>query len=117
VAPRANDQFLRPMDMDLARRRLMAALAAVSTGKNLNDFISIPGGRGEKVVLLHALNDAAAYLADEYFDPDGLALAQRALVALNIHCFSTREGAVAKAILDAFMVRQPICRRKTRREA
>ena len=87
------------MDMDLARRRLMAALAAVSTGKNLNDYISIPGGIGEKVVLLHALNDAAAYLADEYFDPDGLALAQRALVALNIHCFSTREGAVAKAAL------------------
>ena len=24
---------------------------------------------------------------------------------------------IAKAILDAFMVRQPICRRKTRREA
>jgi hypothetical protein len=47
------------MDMDLERRRLMAALAAVSTGKNLNDFISIPGGIGEKVVLLHALNDAA----------------------------------------------------------
>jgi hypothetical protein len=57
---------------------LIAALAAVSTGKNLNDLISIPGGRGENVVLLHALNDAVAYLdlADKYFDPDGLALAQ-----------------------------------------
>ena len=68
-------------------------------------------------MLLHALNDAVAYLADEYFDRDGLRSAQRALVALNIHCFSTREGAVAKAILDAFMARQPICRRKTRPEA
>jgi hypothetical protein len=55
---------------------LIAALAAVSTGKNLNDLISIPGGRGENVVLLHALNDAVAYVADEYFDPDVLALAQ-----------------------------------------
>jgi hypothetical protein len=105
------------MDKDIARRRLMAALTAVPTGKNLNDLISMPGGRGETVVLLHALNDAVAYLGDEYFDPDGLALAQRAMVALNIHCFSTREGAVAKAIRDAFMVRQPICRRKARREA
>jgi hypothetical protein len=105
------------MDIDLARRRLLAALAAVSSGKNLNDLISMPRGSGENVVLLHALNDAVAYLGDEYFDPDGLALAQRAMVALNIHCFSTREGAVAMAIRDAFMVRQPICRRKTRREA
>ena len=52
----------------------MAALAAVPTGKNLNDVISMPAGRGETVVLLHALNDAVAYLGDEYFDPDGLAL-------------------------------------------
>ena len=103
------------MDIELARRRLMAALAAVQAGKNLNDLISMPGGRGETTVLLHALNDAVAYLGDQYFDPDGLALARRAMVALNVHCFSTREGAVAKAILDAFMVRQPICRRKTRR--
>jgi hypothetical protein len=105
------------MHIDLARRRLTAALAAVPMGKNLNDLISMPGGRGETVVLLHALNDAVAYLGDEYFDPEGLALAQRAMVTLNIHCFSTREGAVAKAILDAFMVRQPICRRRARREA
>ena len=103
------------MDIDLARRRLMVALAAVPTGKNLNDIISMPGGRGETVVLLHALNDAVAYLGDQYFDPDGLPLAQRAMVALNVHCFSTREGAVAEAIRDAFMVRQPICRRKVRR--
>ena len=61
--------------------------------------------------------ERVAYLGDEYFDPEGLALAQRAMVTLNIHCFSTREGAVAKAILDAFMVRQPICRRRARREA
>lgn len=105
------------MDMDLARKRLMAALAAVRTGKNLNDLISLPGSRGETVVLLHALDDAVAYLGDEYFDPDGLALAQCAMGALDVHCFSVREGAVAKAIRDAFMVRQPICRRKVRREA
>jgi hypothetical protein len=105
------------MDKGIARRGLMAALRAVATGKNLNDLISMPGGRGETVVLLHALNDAVAYLGNEYFDPDGLALAECAMVALNIHCFSTREGAVAEAIRDAFMVRQPICRRKARREA
>ena len=95
----------------------MVALAAVPTGKNLNDIISMPGGRGETVVLLHALNDAVAYVGDEYFDPDGLALAQHAMVALNVHYFSTRKGPVVKAILDAFMVRQPICRRTARREA
>ena len=61
------------MHIDLARRRLTAALAAVPMGKNLNDLISMPGGRGETVVLLHALNDAVAYLGDEYFDPEGLA--------------------------------------------
>jgi hypothetical protein len=105
------------MDKGIARRRLIAALTAVSTGKNLNDLISMPGGRGETVLLLHALNDAAAYLGNEYFDSDGLALAERAMVALNVHCFSTREGAVAEAIRDAFMVQQPICRRKARREA
>jgi len=105
------------MDMDLARRRLMAALAAITTGKNLRDFVSVPGGCGETTVLLHAFNDAVAYLGDEYFDPDGLALAQRAMVALNVQCFSTRKGPVVKAILDAFMVRQPICRRTARREA
>jgi hypothetical protein len=105
------------MDKDIARRRLKVALAAVPAGKNLNDLISVPGGRGETVVLLHALNDAVAHLGDEYFDPDGMALAERAMVALNICCFSTREGAVAEAIRDAFMARQPICRRNARREA
>ena len=95
----------------------MAVLGAVPTGKNLNDLISMPGSRGETVVLLHALNDAVAYLGDEYFDPDGLALAQRALAALNAQCFSTRRGPVVKAILDAFIARQPICRRTARREA
>ena len=65
----------------------------------------------------HAFNDAVAYLGDEYFDPDGLALAQRAMDALNVQCFSARKGPIAKAILDAFMVRQPICQRKARREA
>ena len=105
------------MNIDLARRRLTAALAAVPMGENLNDLISMPGGRGETVVLLQALNDAVAYLGDEYFDPDGLALAQRALVALNVQCFSTRRGPVVKAILDAFMARQPTCRRTARREA
>jgi hypothetical protein len=104
------------MDIDLARRRLLAALAAIPTGKKLNDIISMPGGRGETIVLLHALNDAVAWLGDEYFDPDGLALAQRAMAALNVYCFSTREGAVAEAIRHAFMVRQPVCRRKARRD-
>ena len=103
------------MDIDLARRRLMAALAAIPTGKKLNDIIPMAGSRGETVVLLHALTDAVTYLGDEYFDPHGLALAQRAMAALNVNCFSTREGAVAGAIRDAFMVRQPICRRKARR--
>ena len=84
----------------------MAALAAIPAGKNLSDFVSIPGNCRETTVL-----DAVAYLGDEYFDPDGLALAQRAMDALNVQCFSTRKGPVAKAILDAFMVRQPICRR------
>jgi hypothetical protein len=93
----------------------MAALAAIPTSKNLNDIIPMPGGRGETVVLLHALNDAVACLGNKYFDPDRLALAQRAMAALNVHCFSTREGAVAEAIRDALMVRQPICRRKVRR--
>jgi hypothetical protein len=105
------------MDIELVRRRLLAALAAVQTGKSLNDLISMPGGCGETVMLLHALNDAVAYVGDEYFDPDGLALAQHAMVALNVHYFSTRKGPVVKAILDAFMVRQPICRRTARREA
>jgi hypothetical protein len=105
------------MDIDFARRRLMAALAAVPAGKNLNDFVVVPGGRGEITVLLHAFNDAVTYLGDEYFDLDGFVLAQRAMDALKVRCFSTREGAVAKAILDAYMVRQPICRRKARREA
>jgi hypothetical protein len=105
------------MDINFARRRLMAALAAIPAGKNLSDFVSVPGTCGETAVLLHAFNDAVAYLGDEYFDPDGLALAQRAMDALNVQCFSARKGPIAKAILDAFMVRQPICRRKARREA
>ena len=89
----------------------MAALAAIPAGKNLSDFVSIPGNCRETTVL-----DTVAYLGDEYFDPDGLALAQRAMDALNVQCFSTRKGPVAKAILDAFMVRQPICRRTARRK-
>jgi hypothetical protein len=36
-----------PMDINFARRRLMAALAAIPAGKNLSDFISIPGNCGE----------------------------------------------------------------------
>jgi hypothetical protein len=82
----------------------MAALAAVQGGKTLNDIVSAPGG--ESTVMLHALNDAVTYLGDEYFDPGGLELAQRAMVALNVHCFSLREGVIAKVILDAFFVRQ-----------
>jgi hypothetical protein len=104
------------VDIDVARKRLLAALAAVRAGKKLTDFVSVPGSRGETTALLHAFNDAVAYLGDEYFDPDGLALAQRAMDALNVQCFSTRKGPVAKAILDAFMVRRPICRRNARRE-
>lgn len=95
----------------------MAALAAVPAGKNLSDFVLVPGTRGETTGLFHALNDAVSYLGDEYFDPDGLALAQRAMDTLNVRCFSTRKGPVVKGILDAFMVRQPICRRKVRRQA
>jgi hypothetical protein len=56
------------------------------------------------------------YLGDEYFDPEGLEVAQRAMVALNVHCFSLGKAAIAKAILDAFFVRQAICRRKSIRE-
>jgi hypothetical protein len=95
----------------------MAALAAVPAGKNLRDFVLVPGGIGETTALSDAFNDAVIYLGDEYFDPDGLALAQRALDALNVRCFSTRQGPVAKAILDAFMARRPICRRKAMRDA
>ena len=105
------------MDIDFARRRLMAALAAIPAGKKLSDFVSVPGGCGETTVLLHAFCDAVDYLGDEYFDPDGLTLAQRAMDALNVQCFSTRKGPVVKAILDACTVRQPICRRTARREA
>jgi hypothetical protein len=92
-------------------------LPAGAAGKNLRDFVSVPGSCGETTLLLHAFNDAVAYLGDEYFDPDGLALAQRAMAALNVQCFSTRKGPVVKAILDACTVRQPICRRTARREA
>ena len=105
------------MDVNFARRRLIAALAAIPAGKNLSDLVSVPGNRRETTVLLHAFNDAVAYLGDEYFDPDGLALAQRAMDALNVQRFSTRKGPIAKAILDAFMARQPTCRRTARREA
>jgi hypothetical protein len=74
------------MDIDFARRRLMAALAAIPAGKKLSDFVSVPGGCGETTVLLHAFCDAVDYLGDEYFDPDGLALAQRAMDALSVQC-------------------------------
>jgi hypothetical protein len=84
------------MDINVARRRLMAALAAIPAGKNLSDFVSIPGNCRETTVLLHAFNDAVAYFGDEYFDPDGLALAQRAMDALNVQRFSTRKGPVAR---------------------
>lgn len=105
----------KSMDKDLARRRLMAALKAIQGGAALNDGISLPGCCGEDTLVAHALKDAEAYLGDEYFDREGLQLAQRAMVTLNIRCFSLREGAVAKAILDAFYVRRPSCRRKSMR--
>lgn len=105
----------RSMHKDFARKRLMAALEAIQGGKTLSDIIPVPGGRGESTLMMHALKDAETYLGDEYFDPEGLELAQRAMVTLSIHCLSLREGAVAKAILNAFYVRQPSCRRKTMR--
>ena len=93
----------------------MGALEAIRGGKALSDVISLPGGHGETTLVTHALKDAETYLSDEYFDPEGLELAQRAMVTLNIRCFSLREGAVAKAILDAFYVKRASCRRKSLR--
>jgi hypothetical protein len=105
----------KTMDKSFARRRLMAALKAIQGGKALNDVISLPGCDGENTLMTHALKDAETHLGDEYFDREGLELAQRAMVTLNIRCFSLREGAVAEAILDAFYVRGPSCRRKSMR--
>ena len=53
------------MDVNFARRRLIAALAAVPAGKNLSDLVSVPGNCRETTVLLHAFNDAVPYLGDE----------------------------------------------------
>ena len=104
------------MDKDLVRKRLGAALAAVPLNKTLSDIVSVPGGRGESTAMVDALNDAVTYLGDEYFDPEGLEVAQRAMAALNIHCYSLGKGVVAKAIVDAFFVRQTRCRRKAIRK-
>jgi hypothetical protein len=104
------------MDIDLVRKRLAAALAAIPSGRTLSDIVSVPGGRGESTVMVHALNDAVTYLSNEYFDPEGLEVAQRAMAALNIHCYSLGKGAIAKAIVDAFFVSQARCRRKAIRK-
>ena len=45
----------------------MAALAAVPAGKNLSDFVLVPGTRGETTGLFHALNDAVKLSGDQYF--------------------------------------------------
>jgi hypothetical protein len=105
------------MDKDVVRRRLVAALVAVEAGKTLYDFLSTDDGASKNTMLSQAFNDAVTYLDDEYFDPEGLAMAQRALAALNAHCFSLRKGAVAKAVLETFLVRQSNCRRKARRDS
>jgi len=102
------------MDKDVVRRRLAAALAAIPSGKTPRDVVSVPSG--ESTAMVHALNDAVIYLSDEYFDPPGLEVAQRAMVALNVHCFSLGKGAIAKAILDAFLIKQASCRRKAIRK-
>jgi hypothetical protein len=104
------------MDKDRVRKRLTAALAAIPLNKTLSDIVSVPG-RGENTAIVDALNDAVTYLSDEYFDPEGLAAAQRAMVGLNIHCYSLGKGAVAKAIVDALFVRQTRCRRKAIRKS
>ena len=104
------------MDIDLVRKRLAAALTAIPLGRTLSDIVSVPGGRGDNTAMADALNDAVTYLSDEYFDPEGLAVAQRAMAALNIHCYSLGKGAIAKAIVDAFFVRQTRCRRKAIRK-
>jgi hypothetical protein len=114
---RIQNDLERTMDKDLVRKRLAAALAAISLRKTLSDVVSAPGGRGQGTALVHALNDAVTYLSDEYFDPEGLEVARRAMVALSIECFGLRKGAIAKTILDAFFVRQARCRRKAIRRS
>jgi hypothetical protein len=102
------------MDKNGVRRRLLEALVAVGAGKNLHEFIST-GDPAENTALSQAFNDAVTYLDEEYFDPKGFATAQRAMAALNVHCFSLREGPVAKAVLEAFLAKQSNCRRKVLR--
>lgn len=92
------------MDFDFANKRLMAALGGIAAGKELKDFVVVPGwGQGRNI--FEALNDAVKHL-DERFHADEIDTVDRAFEKLELVRTSDRKNVAAKAILEALVHRE-----------